>query len=274
MAAKNEVNMKFQKQKTLNNLLMGGFILSSLLLGSCGAKRDSKQATDISESDIVNGKAVTKNNGNAHFIVAIVADAGGRESLCTGSLVASNVVLTAAHCVNESPEKLRIVFGVDVKKTKEIRDADQFTQHPNWDRHMPSGEGDLALIHFKGELPTGFAPVKLANPDLKLKIGQKVLMMGYGVTDGETESGAGKLRQTGSVILEQRSPTEFVSDGKKSSVCFGDSGGPSFIKAGKEYIQWGVASSVFNQSCNEASIHTAVMNYDSWIKSTIDKMQH
>ena len=266
--------MKLSKMKKLNHLLSGVIVLSALTIVSCGAKKEILQNAGLTSSDIVNGKTVSKKNENSHSIVAIIADKDDGQALCTGTIVSPEVILTAAHCVDESPKKLHIVFGVDVQQTteKDIRYADKFVKHPNWNRHMPSGEGDLALIHFKGSLPAGYAPVTLADENLKLKKGQKIFMLGFGVTDGETEVGSGKLRQTTSIIIEQQSTNEYVSDGTKSSVCFGDSGGPAFVKVDKAYFQWGVASSVLNKSCDEASIHTALMNYGAWIKSTINKM--
>ncbi|MDD4975017.1 MAG: trypsin-like serine protease [Bacteriovorax sp.] len=269
--------MKYSNHQKLNAFFLGTMIFSTLSLVACGANKDIPKTAELEVSDIVNGKTVTKKNENAHSLVALVAEKNSGQSLCTGTIIAPGVVLTAAHCVDEAPQKLHIVFGLNIQKKtnkKDIREADKFVIHPNWGRHLPSGESDLALIHFKGALPEGYSPVKLANDNLKLKIGQKVLMLGYGVTDGQSESGSGKLRQTNSFVLEEHSPTEIMTDGQKSSVCFGDSGGPAFVKVLKEYVQWGVASSVTNKSCNEASIHTEVMKYETWIKSSVSKMQH
>ncbi|MGZ3787861.1 MAG: S1 family peptidase [Bacteriovorax sp.] len=268
--------MKKTKKRKSNALFLGAWVLFSLALASCGANKGAPHESESQISDIVNGKSVTSKNEMAHSVVAIVTDKNDGQALCTGTIVAPDVVLTAAHCVDDGPQKLHLVFGLNVQKTKHenIREADRFYQHPNWNRHLPTGEGDLALIHFTGSLPTGYSPVKLADKNLTLKMGQKVLMIGYGVTDGESKSGAGKLRQTNSSIIERHSATEIISDGKKSSVCFGDSGGPAFIETNKTFIQWGVASSVTNSSCDDASIHTEVMKYLPWINSSIRKMQH
>jgi secreted trypsin-like serine protease len=255
-------------------------VLSTLTLTSCGARKDVLATEDDNSStsnlgSIVNGKNVAAKNENAKSVVAIVTETSNGQSLCTGTLVSPDVILTAAHCTEGSPQKMHIIFSNDVKKSspKNTREADKIIQQPNWTRHMPAGESDLALIHFVGKAPLGYHPVKLAGATIKLKTGDAITLMGFGVTDGDAEAGSGKLRQTSSKIIDRHSPTELITDGEKSGVCFGDSGGPAFIKKGTDIFQWGVASSVTSHECNQTSIHTEVMKYLEWIQASITKLQ-
>jgi V8-like Glu-specific endopeptidase len=220
---------------------------------------------------------VTSKNKIGQSIVAIISSKDeSSEALCTGSIIGKNSILTAAHCVDHDPANINIVFGIDIHKAKPefIRSANQFVIHPNWNKHLRTGEADLAVINFEGDLPDGFMPVDLADQSLELKNGQKVIMAGFGVNDGETKAGAGKLRQMTTEILDFRSATEIVTNGQKSSVCFGDSGGPAFIKVGNALVQWGVASSVASEACNDSSVHTVVMKYLTWINRSMEKFDN
>lgn len=111
--------------------------------------------------------------------------------------------------------------------------------------------------------------MKLASDVFELSNDQDVLFAGYGVTNGTKDIGAGLLRMTKTKVIGQQSKTEVITNGRETSVCFGDSGGPGFVFTNNEFIQWGVASSVLNRACNKASIHTFIMDYKSWIQATM-----
>ncbi len=232
-----------------------------------GAEGDNESA----ENGIVHGGTQLSPTGKTlgRSIVAIVTTSGGVQSLCTGSLIAKDLVLTAAHCVEKNPERVFIVFAENVEKASPEfqREARGYLLNPHWRHSWEKGKGDLALVHFGGKLPGGYSPIKLAPEDLKLRMGSTVKMMGYGVSDGFTKEGSGVLREMKTKLREVVSATEVMSDGWHSSVCFGDSGGPAFIKKGRAWEQWGVASFVTNRSCSEASVHTGIMDYLDWIHS-------
>jgi secreted trypsin-like serine protease len=221
------------------------------------------------ENAIVHGQQARSGDALASSVVAILTELPEGQSLCTGSILNENSVLTAAHCVDGHTEKMTIVFAKNIRQSNEYsqRLVTGFVQNPYWKHPNTNTQGDLAIIHFAGGLPEGYKPVRLAKPTEVVSEGQQVYFLGYGVTNGNSQKGSGILRGTTSRIIGEQSPTETITDGKKSSVCFGDSGGPAFIKVKNQFVQWGVASSVFNQACNEASIHTNVMPYDSWIRN-------
>lgn len=249
-------------------ILAGAITLS--IITSCSTDNGSGHSED---TGIILGKTVEPSHPLASTIVAIVSEIHEGQALCTGTILNEETVLTAAHCVDESPSRLRVVFGINAFDAREdqIRQADRFVQHPEWMKSKD--EGDLALIHFKGGLPEGFHPVRLAEPTTHLTRGLKTTLMGYGVTNGITRVGSGRLRLTESQILEKKSETQYVTDGHATGVCFGDSGGPAFAITPRGFAQWGVASSVSNRTCRETSIHTSLLAYEPWIRSTAARLK-
>jgi V8-like Glu-specific endopeptidase len=271
-----ENNFAKQKESVMRNknklkTLLGLSAVALALSSTVACSKSKEQGSDPKEvaSGIVSGHRVSRQDELSHSVVALVSESSRGQALCSGTLLANDLVLTAAHCVEDNPDRLVVVFGSQVKAAKQenMREVDGYEQNPRWHQPTADGRGDLAIVHFQGDLPAGFKPVRLATKESVLEAGAVVRMLGYGVTNGSTHAGAGVLRETETTILKMHSPTEVVVDGTKTSVCFGDSGGPAFVKQGSNYVQWGVASSVTSSDCNEAAIHTSVISYRKWIKA-------
>jgi hypothetical protein len=269
-------------------------------LSDTPTKESTTETGSGSSSKIVNGEDAPTGNKSksadlSRNIVAVISQQAEGTALCTGSILTDDMILTAAHCVDNNPQDIRIFFGRELLKEGslqeqngnvqftlyEAKDYDQsswrkvlsFTQNSKWKRLKDQGLGDLAILHFTGGLPGGFEPVTFAPRSWIPEAGIRIRMLGYGVTNGLTHEGSGVLRQTDSEILSSLSKTQVESDGRQTSVCFGDSGGPAFVEYNGEWVQWGVASSVTNSACNQSSIHTTVMSYETWMNKTMDHLR-
>lgn len=170
-----------------NVVLIGVFFLQA-----CGQKSPN-ETLHLSKTYIINGSEVQENSPINNSIVGIYNTK--ERSICTGSLIAHNIVLTAAHCVTPRIQELKIIFSIDIDDAINIREQDVYQEKvhsvlavkfgPTWNPKDDTKEvdtGDIALIKFKGELPMNYKPAKFLTDAKLLKRDQTVVLAGYGVS--------------------------------------------------------------------------------------------
>jgi hypothetical protein len=145
---------------------------------------------------------------------------------CSGSLVAPNVVLTAAHCqiepgaeaiVMDFDERLDSQLVVEVVSHRYHKGGDSFSDH------------DIALVRLADDLAEAPLPIKVARDESNL-IGAELTVVGLGVVDGVALNGGGEKR-VGTFIVTSAIKDYITGDGgdERRSICFGDSGGPALL---------------------------------------------
>src|SRR5262245_28857210 len=179
--------------------------------------------------------------------------------ICTGTLVAADVVLTAAHCVDFlqevgpdgfGPDDLRISFDAALVANPTHSLVDHIVVNPDWfTRQQPSGNSkqgslaspaeDIALVWLSEDV-AGITPAPIASTayldTLDLK-SESFTVVGYGVDEVITGSffsnqpsfivdGVRSYRDVSVIPGQDAFPDRFVKI--TQSVCFGDSGGPLF----------------------------------------------
>ena len=95
---------------------------------------------------------------------AVVTIIGSRGSFCSGSLIAQDLVLTAAHCVLPGADYKVIVPGETPPRLLDIR---RVASHPQFNvqailAHRASA--DVALLQLAAPLPAAKAPAPLGAP--------------------------------------------------------------------------------------------------------------
>ena len=233
-------------------------------------------------TQIIGGTKVTASNWIAKTVVALVEDSSMGEALCTASLVAPDLAVTAAHCVtnpDSSPvEALHLVFATDLKKAdaSKIRAVDRVMIPSQWKPagNRPKDTSDVALVHFAGGLPSGYSPSDLLPFDEALLIGQKVILAGYGISDASADTGAGILRKTEVTVEDPTfSPTEIQLDQSRGGgACHGDSGGPAFIMRNGHPLLFGITSRG-EGNCDQDVIYTKIVSYAEWFAEATKKIR-
>jgi secreted trypsin-like serine protease len=173
------------------------------------------------------GGAQTAEQSIARHVVLIL----GAHSLCTGVAIATDLVLTAAHCVLENGKYQLVVFEGRRPSVKQVA---RVVPHPQFSPRDDAAP-DLAVVKLVAALPSHLAPAAFSDRRAPPSVGERFLVAGFGVAIPGERRTAGKLRVATLVVTDRPSSQQIsLTDPKKLGesaglgVCNGDSGGPVF----------------------------------------------
>jgi secreted trypsin-like serine protease len=212
----------------------------------------------------------------ARSVVTII---GSRGTFCSGSVIAQDLVLTAAHCVMPGAEYKIIIPGETPPRLLDVR---RVASHPQFNvasilAHRASA--DVALLQLAAPLPATKAPAPLASPLIPVQPGSRLTIAGVGVTKrGDGKSGgtirAADLAVTGKPgTLQIRLADPLTNNARDGlGACTGDSGAPAFeMQAGRAVIvgvvSWSTGANN-SDGCGGLSGVTPLTLYRDWILQT------
>jgi secreted trypsin-like serine protease len=223
------------------------------------------------------------------FVVDFLKDEGA--IICSGSVIAPRVVLTAAHCTfDEQKSTLNeasgyvVVTGV-VNWTEPQRQLSGITQlipYPKWAPGTArDGFGDAALLVL--ETPTTAPPIALAKPsDARyLRLGTHARIAGWGDTYFEQPEPTESLMWTKTLVESDRCEglwgricaIDFPK--AKSGACHGDSGGPLFVADRKRsWLEIGIVEAGFGTcTTRRPQIFTRTDLLYKWIQGRVQQIE-
>lgn len=271
--------------------------LLALLIGGCGNPHSDWQ-TETDSDSIINGTRVEKRESDAARSVVMVemldAD-NNRLGFCTGTLIDSNIVLTAAHCfdLRHFPKlrKFNVLFVNSLRERSAAVARRGVAYSMNAAYNSQGGlDHDIALVLFQNAAPSGFKSVRI-DEDPQANYGSRtVYVYGYGRTEDYTgqkqqpEKPNPGILHRGTMLIDleynRYSDRYLTQVGSETSLCQGDSGGPQFYHERGVLKVIGVNSGVIGRklpngrtSCKGQGQATKVARFAPWIKKEIKALK-
>lgn len=257
--------------------------ISSLVLVVCStfaALTSSPARAGTLDTPVVGGKTVPP--GAWPDVVAVF---GANGSMCSGTLIDVDLVLTAGHCIEIDPIEVRI-GSVDLAR------PDGERRRVKWARAYPEwiDTYDIGVVML--ENPVATQPRAIAQGctgRARFAAGSPLQLVGFGLT---TKAGVGdntKLHQATLPLVDPTCTTdpscmpavaphgEFTAGGRGADSCFGDSGGPVFIETKQGPALVGVVSRgllSWDEPCGGGGVYVRADKVVSWIQRVSGRKLH
>jgi hypothetical protein len=224
-------------------------------------------------SAMVGGAPVDAAAGSVLTIV------GSRGNFCTGTLIAPDVVISAAHCT--LPGATYKIVEYDDKRQPILRDVKRVALHPQFSAENILGHrasADVSLLQLSKPM-TAPAPALLGTPHHPLASGNVFKVSGVGVTiRGDGRSGG--MVHTAPLVATGQPGTLQIrlvdpatnNDSPGLGACTGDSGAPVFEAQNEREVVIGVVSwstgPKNTAGCGGLTGVTPLTLYRDWILQT------
>jgi len=226
------------------------------------------------DSRIINGQEA---NPNRYAFAVSLQDGGSH--FCGGSLIAKNVVLTAAHCKG-GPYKVALGrHNLDTNEGQVI-DMKKEVPHPSYDKDTTDNDFMIVILNRAATLNGDVSLVKLNDNASVPRVGDPVTVMGWGETgrgisdvlmevdvnvigNGVCDASRGNGDSYQGAITENM----LCAKANNKDSCQGDSGGPLVDDDGVQVgiVSWGIGCA----SRDFPGVYAKVSKAHEWIRSTI-----
>lgn len=261
----------------MSRAFLGAFLVCAAVSPLASANTDhalTPPGLPPANQAIVGGSDVPE--GKWPDTVAVLGDTG----VCTGTLIAPDVVLTAGHCAGINPRNV-VANTTDYSRTGGARSVVARTvAYPNWENTY-----DVAVIVLQAPI-TAVVPRRMGTSCTfsGFASSTSVRLVGFGATDMEGATSNTVLKEAMTAVTDPLCNSgngcntivapggEFIAGGGGTAdSCFGDSGGPVYLDTGRGPVVIGAVSRGVNNAatpCGGGGIYVRTDKIVEWIEET------
>jgi Trypsin len=208
--------------------------------------------------------------GEFDGVVAIQAGTG----LCTGTVVAPRLILTAAHCIADLADDERVIVHFGPTIDDGHVDAADWAAHPQFCAACKEDIFDYAYVTLGSDfvLPEGYTlPIVDQDEwDQAMSPGKEVTLVGYGDDRdlSSVQGGIGVKREVGTTVVRiSKGGLEFYAGGHQMDSCAGDSGGPAFVRVATGERRLAGITSRGSNPCGDGGYYGAPYPALCWVRN-------
>jgi hypothetical protein len=241
----------------------------SLLVAACAAEDDVSDPVTESQAPIINGTASTDTTVGAIYYYNL-NDIGHiyPHLFCSGVLLSSTRVLTAAHCFdyllpNNIYFSTSATLNVFTPGFAEQRVTQSTARHPGYD--ATTGANDLIILTLQTASPSPYGKLPTRHENAAMNNGNTATLVGYGQDNGGAAGARKQGNNTVNVLATATFNTGPATGGANG--CYGDSGGAARIAFGGVSKVAGIISSAQGTGCTNGTVSERLGYYLTWIMS-------
>ena len=232
-------------KKTSQNCVQDFFLCLGLfqLLGCIFTMSGCSESHQSALKDCSNNFASPALDERCSLVIRLnTFDEEDNRRTCAGVAVSLDRMLTVSHCFDEN------TFTVNVESVTGPINLKDVKLHPNVEAVSKDVyRNDLALARFERPIVSGeFTPLALGS----VEVGSKVEFYGYGRSLSDDFSKPSPLRR--GTMMVSAIDADFIYakyEGVGDNTCFGDSGGPVFVRQDQKLKLVGIVSAGTHTDC-------------------------